>query len=64
MIEYIKTPLFWNFGSNVIFQINKVWKANKPAKGKIDERRELAKQHAKMKYRSNGLAIKNLKIKH
>ena len=31
----IKTPLFSKFGNNVIFQINKVWEANIPAKGEI-----------------------------
>ena len=62
----IKTPLFWKFGSNVIFQINKVWKANTPAKGEIKQKKELTKQHAgmKMKCRSNGPTIKSLKMKH
>jgi len=32
--------------------MNKVWKASKPAKGKIKQKEELVKQHAKMKYRS------------
>ena len=60
----IKTPLFWKFGSNVIFQINKVWETNKPAKGEVKQKEELTKQHAIMKCRSNGPAIKSLKMKH
>jgi len=44
----IKTPLFRKFGSNVIFQINKVWEANKPTKGEI-KLKELTKQHTRMK---------------
>jgi hypothetical protein len=47
----IKTPLFWKFGSKVIFQINQVWKANKPAKGEIKQKEKLNKQHAIMKCR-------------
>jgi len=43
--------------------MNKVWKASKPAKGKIKQKEELAK-HVKMKYRSNGLISKRLKMKH
>jgi len=27
------------FGSHVIFQINKVWEANKPVKGEIKQRK-------------------------
>jgi len=44
--------------------MNKVWKANKPAKGEIKQKEQIAKQYAKMKYRSNGPAIKSLKMKH
>jgi len=47
----IKTPLFWKFRSNIIFQVNKVWKANKPAKGENKQKEELTKQHARMKCR-------------
>ena len=39
----IKTPLFWKFGSNIVFQRNKVWEANKPAKGEIKQKEELTK---------------------
>jgi len=39
------------FGSNVIFQINNVWEANKLAKGGIKQKEELTKQHALMKCR-------------
>jgi hypothetical protein len=60
----IKTPLFWKFGSNIIFEINKVWEANKRAKGEIEQKEELIKQHARMKCKSNGPAIKSLKMKH
>jgi hypothetical protein len=60
----IKTPLFWKFESNVIFQINKVWEANKPAKGEVKKKEELTKQHAIMKCRCNGHVIKSLKMKH
>jgi len=60
----IKTPLFWKFGSNIIFQISKVLEANKPANGEVKQKEELTKQHAKMKCRSNGPAITSLKMKH
>ena len=40
----IKTPLFQKFGSNVIFQINKVREANKSPKGEIEQKEELTKQ--------------------
>jgi hypothetical protein len=59
----IKTPLFWKFETNVIFKINIVWEANNPANGEV-KKEELTKQHARMKCRSNGLAIKSLKMKH
>jgi len=41
--------------------MNKVWKANKSAKDETKPKEELAKQYTKMKYRSNGPAIKSLR---
>jgi hypothetical protein len=40
----IKTLLFiyllWKFGNNVIFQMNKVWKEDKPAKGEVKQNKK------------------------
>ena len=44
--------------------MNKIWKANKLAKGEIKQKEEITKQYAKMRYTSNGPAIKSLKMKH
>jgi len=41
MIEYDQDSfiyLLWKFGSNIIFPINQVWEANKPAKGEIKKK--------------------------
>jgi len=38
LLSMIKNPLFWKFGSNFIFQINKVWEANKPANDEIKKK--------------------------
>jgi len=57
------------FESNVIFQINQVWEANKPTNGEIKQKEELASNAPEIKpwkknvYWSNRLAIKNMKRK-
>ena len=59
----IKTPLFWMFGSHVIFQMNKVWEANKPAKGELKQRKYSLNSSSEGNVESNGPTIKILKIK-